>query len=219
MQLEIILAVVAVVGTIAGIAWWFSPDQRAKRAMKSVARTTIKDAPDGEKVRVTGRVECDAPLYAPLSGRACAAWRVIVREKRGKHTYTLVDDSEVTAFRLVDGDDRAHVDESYVKVVLDEDASGSTGLFGEPPPELVDFLADRGHSTQGFFLSKTLWYREGVAEIDETVAVMGLARWEADPEKRAQAAGYRTVSQPERLVLCAPDDGPLLMSDHHDVVR
>lgn len=119
-------------------------------------------------------------------------------------------------FFVCEGEHRALVKTDLAQPILDEDASFSSGFLNDATPELEAFLADRGHSSQGWVFNKTMRYREGVVEAGETVAVVGVGRWERDPEANARAgAGYRQADLPTRLVLEAPDDGPLLLSDEY----
>ena len=76
-----ILLALAVFAVIGFVSWWFSADEKARRAMRSVPVKAIADALEGEKVRIVGPATVEAPLSAPLSGRACAAWRVVVEQK------------------------------------------------------------------------------------------------------------------------------------------
>ena len=60
--------------------------------------------------------------------------------------------------------------------------------------------------------NRTLRYREAVFEEGEEVAVLGRARWEMDPDPKAEGSGYRGGAK--RLVIEAPEtEGPLLASD------
>ena len=147
---------------------------------------------------------------------------IVVEEKRrrGKHSYwqTLVDEEEGTDFLLLDDTGKAKVQVSYASAVLHGDAEGGSGFLNEPTPELDSFLSARGHSTQGWIFNKTIRFREGVAEPNERVAVVGMGKWERDPEEAAMAGeGYREAVMPKRLVLSAPSEGPLLLSDESDV--
>jgi len=198
--------------------WWFSADQRARRAMRALPVRPIAEALEAEKVRISGPARPLAePLTAPLSGRPCACWRVVVEEKvrRDKTTYwrTVVDDHEVVDFVIEDGSGKAVVRTAMVQPVLDRDMDARSGFLNDATPELEAFLSERGHSSQGWVFNKTMRYREGVLEPGESVCVVGVGRWEPDPEAAAEARGYRTAHQPRRLVLSAPAEGPLLLSD------
>lgn len=213
-----------VVGLVLFLGWWFSADQRAKRAMRGVPKRSIADVIEGERARIVGAVDVPEPTYAPLSGRPCAYWRVTVEERRssGKNSYwrTIVDEHEGVDFFLTDSTGKAKVEAMHVQPVLAHDARGGSGFLNDPTPELQAFLTERGHDTQGWIFNKTIRFREGVAERGELVAVVGTGRWERDPDEKARAgSGYREAAMPQRLVMSAPEDGsPLLLSDEHDVL-
>jgi len=203
---------------IAYAAWWNSADQRALRALASVPRRRLADAVDGETVRIVGRAGLLSPLTAPLSGRPCAAWRVIVQERRsrGKSSrwVTVVDDQETANFLVVDGQAKAFVDTGGAQVVLDKDRQGTSGMFREPTQELVEFLSVRGVSTQGVLVNKHMRFSEGVLEEGEPVAVLGEGNWERDPDEEGRAgSGYREAVAPGRLVMTSPAGGSLILSD------
>jgi hypothetical protein len=218
MDLAFVPLALAVIVVIFLASWWFSADQRARRAMKAVPRRRVAEVIEGEKARVVGRVEVERTVTAPLSGRPCAYWRVVVEEKRssGKssHWRTIIDEHDGVDFFLRDEDGKALVKTAFVHAVLEKDSHFSSGLFDDAGPELEAFLAQRGHSSTGLVFNKTMRYREGVVEPGELVAAVGVGRWERDPDEQARAgAGYREARLPERLVLDAPAEGPLLLSD------
>lgn len=219
----VLVVVVAIFGGM-GAFWYFSPDQRAKRAIRAVAVSRIADVSDGERVRVVGQIEVEAPVAAPLSGRACAYWRVLVEELRsnGKSSswHKLVDEHDGVDFLLRDSTGAAWVESMHVTAILDKDGSGSSGFLQDPSPQLEAFLAERGHDTKGWFFNKRIRFREGVAEPGETIAVVGDAKWERDPDSSTRAGdGYREAQVPQRLRVRAPEDGsPLLLSDQSDLL-
>jgi hypothetical protein len=217
-----LLIFAVIVGGI-GLTWYFSPGQVARRAMKSTPRRRVGDVLDGEVARVVGRVEPIETLRAPLTGRACVCWHVEVQEYRssGKsgHWSTVIDEHEATDFFLKDEATRALVKTSFTKPVLEQDRTLKSGFLNDATPELEAFLAARGRSSQGWVFNKNMRYREGVLEPDEQVCVVGLGRWERDPEAHATPGqGYRDAQLPQRLVLDSPTSGPLLLTDEHDIV-
>ena len=214
----------AAFGAIAFFAWYFSADQKARRAMRSVPRRDIESVPDGEKARIVGTVRVTDTVAAPLSGRACAYWRVTVQEQRGggknRRWVTIIDEHEGVDFVLEDGGAKALIKTDYVQAVLEKDGKFSSGLFNDAGQELEQFLSERGHSSQGWIFNKNMRYHEGVVEPGEVVCAVGVGRWERDPDEKASAgAGYREAQMPKRLVLSSPDDGPLLLSDEPSMVR
>lgn len=223
MGIALILGFFAALGVVLFLLWYFSADQRARRAIASVPIRAIPDVIGGERVRVVGTVELVGSVAAPLSARPCAYWRVVVEEQRGaknKRWVKIVDEHEGVDFMISNGEHRALVKTDLCQPVLDNDASYSSGFMNDATPELEAFLAERGYASQGWVFNKSMRYREGVVEAGETVAVVGVGRWEADPERAPTAGGgYRDAKQPERLVLEAPDDGPLLLSDEPSLTK
>lgn len=217
------LVAMAAVGGIAFFVWYFSADQKARRAMRSVPRLDIEHVSEGEKARIVGTVEVGETVAAPLSGRACAYWRVTVQEQRGggknRHWVTIIDEHDGVDFFLKDGKAKALIETVHVQAVLEKDGKFSSGFLNDAGPELEAFLAERGHSSQGWVFNKNMRYHEGVVEPGEIVCAVGVGRWERDPDEQASAgAGYREAQMPKRLRLVSPDDGPLLLSDEPGMV-
>ncbi|NOY94235.1 MAG: hypothetical protein GXP55_23910 [Deltaproteobacteria bacterium] len=218
MDLLLLGAFLLVAVAIAFGSWYFSADRRALRAMKAVPLLPVGDVREGQKTRIVGRAELLETLTAPLTGRACAAWRVAVLEQRrsGKNSrwVTVLDEQESVDFLVLDGTSKALVKANDASVVLDKDWKDSSGLFAAATPELESFLQERGLSSKGFVFNKGMKYHEGVLEAGEYVAVVGVGRWERDPERGPSAgAGYREASAPRRLVMTSPDDDMLILSD------
>jgi len=203
-----------------GLRWYFGREQRLKRRLRSLPVQPIAETPEGKDVRVAGRlayVDGNAPLTAPISGRPCAAWRVVVEEMRGgggnnnskRKWVAVVTESEARDFLLEDSTGRARVDGTLVELVLDFDSRGSTGVFRDASPQLKDFLFWRGIATEGLVFNKNMRYREGILEAGEKVTVAGSGRWENDPSQRA--GGYREVGRILRVG--AMEGGELLATD------
>ncbi len=200
----------------AGARWYFGREQRLRRRIKALPLSSIAQTPEGQDVRVSGRLAYlgdRAPLTAPVSGRPCAAWRIIVRERRGsgknKRWVTLVEEGDSRDFVLEDESGRAIVDGTLVELALDFDSRGGTGFFSSPNPYLEQFLHERGIATKGIVFDKTLQFREGALEAGERVTVAGSGAWENDPSQRGQ--GYRDVGK--LLRVGAMSDGNLLATD------
>ncbi len=200
------------------VSFFWSRDARLKRRMRKLPRRSIRDTPEGVDARVSGRlrlVDDQPPLHAPLSGRPCAAWRVVVQERRGsgnnRRWVTIVEDQASTEFILEDGTGRAVIDGTAITVIVDIDDTGGIGMF-EESPQLERFLTERGISFTGLLWRKTFRYREGILEAGETVTVAGSGTWEADPSQLG--GGYRDVGK--RLLVKALSDGQLLATDDRD---
>lgn len=204
----------ALVGLILGAAWWFSKEQQIKRALRKLRPTPLGEVRDG-LVKVRGTVATLEALQAPLSGRACAYYEVIVEQRvsSGKSSSwrTIIREVEERDFLLEDGTGRARVEMVAVEAAVTKDGHWSSGTLNDATPELEEFLQRHGHASQGWVFNKTLRYREGVLEPGEEVAVLGWAEREIDPEPGTAGAGYRDA--PTRVVLRANGASALRVSD------
>lgn len=216
----ILVGVLAAGAGIAFLTWWLSPYQRTLRALRAAPRVRIADAPDGQLVRIVGQLRApEAALSAPLSGRACTHYEIVVEEhvKRGKSSSwrTLFRESETRDFSLDDGGGTAIVETDHLEVALVQDHHQRSGTFEDASPALEALLARHGHSSTGLLgFNRTIRYREGVLEPGEEVSVLGWARWEDDPEAGLDPSrgGYRGSARKKRLVIHAAE-GPVRASD------
>lgn len=197
---------------------FFSARGRARRALRKASRVPIGRAKDGELAKLCGTLRgVEQPVVGPLSKRPCAYYRTTVEQKKGSgnssHWRTIIDESDfVQRFWIEDGTGRALVELVYPMVVLTMDNSFSSGFLDDATPDLEEFLARHGESSEGWVFNKTLRYKEGLLEEGEKVAVFGLCRWEPDPDPAAASgAGFR--QQAMRLKVIAPQDNQLLLSD------
>jgi len=220
----IVLPVIALgsLAAFAGLRWYFSREQRLKRRIRELPLSPIGDTPEHQDVRVSGHLayrEDRAPLVAPVSRRPCAAWRIVVRERRGsgrnKRWVTIVEESDSRDFVLEDESGRAIVEGTLVELALDFDSKGGTGVFSGSNPFLRQFLHERGIATKGIVFDKALQFREGALEAGERVTVAGSGTWENDPTQRGQ--GYRDVGK--LLRVGAMSDGNLLATDDPKMAR
>ncbi len=195
----------------------FTRERRIKRALKRVRPRLVRDVRDGKVVKLVGELAYAAqPLTAPLSGRTCAFYSILVEEyrsrgTRGGHWYEVLREERGVDFFVRDESGVALVrpggGQALPALVQDRKARSSPILHSDA--DLERFLAERGRSAEGFFFRKNLRAFEGVLEAGERVAVGGLARWVADPD--AAGGGYREAGR--RLVLQSSESLPLLFSD------
>lgn len=216
------LAALALVGAIVLGAWWLSPYQQTLRALRSVPRVSVSDATEGSLVRIVGTLRAGArTLEAPLSGRPCACFRVEVdvRVSTGKSSSwrNIIREEDGADFFVEDPSGRALVKGGTVEAAIVLDHHLKSGTFDDATPELEAYLARHGHKSTDFLgFNKAIRYREGVLEPGETVAVLGRARWEDDPEAGAaqpSSGGYRESARKKRLVLEPGELGPVRVSD------
>jgi len=190
-----------------------------KRQLRALRRTAIKDAKSGP-IKVVGRAVDDEGwpiLKAPLSGRTCVLYEVVVRERhvtRKGRTSEDLRDRNSREFLVDDGTGRAIVPaHDRFQLALDHDVSQRSGWRRDPTPELVAYLRTRGVTSATLLgWNRNLEYSEGVVEPGETVAVLGSARLE---ETSGSGGGYRDVG---RRVTIEPLGDTLYLSDERDVV-
>lgn len=198
--------------------WYFSEDAVTRRALRARRRVDIAAVADGATVKIGGTVSCAdgvEPLVAPLSGRPCVAWVVVVeeREQAGKtsHWHEVVRDVLAQRFMLDDGTGRAVVEAQRPAVALHRDGHFQSGTFNDASPRLEAFLERYGLKSTGMLgFNKQMRYYEGVIEAGERASAYGTARLEPDPEGGG-GAGYRTAAM--RVVLVEPEDESMLLSD------
>lgn len=204
----------ALFGLIFFLVWWFSKEQKIRRALRNVRPTPIGQVREG-LVKISGACRPLNVLRAPLSGRACAYYEVLVEQKvssgKSSHWRTIIREVEERDFVVEDGTGRARIEMVAIEAAVTRDGHWSSGTFNDASPELEAFLNRHGHGSEGWIFNKTLRYREGVIEPGEQVAVLGWAEREIDPEPGGAGHGFRDPAS--RVVLRGNGVQPLRVSD------
>jgi hypothetical protein len=200
-----IVAFAAAAAVIAGVglSYVFSADARTRRALKKRTVTPIRGLRDGELVRVRGQVIAgERVLEAPLSRRSCVYYLATVDQETGRNHWREVAREERHAeFVIDDGTGKLHVNMAVSRVAVVRDLHTRSGTFDDASEVEETFLRRHGLQSTNFIgLNLAIRYEEGTIEPGEEVTALGLVRTEV-------RAGQRV------LVLDAPDDGPLLVSD------
>jgi len=206
---------------VAVLAIFFNADARIKRAIRKAPRTDIADFPQHGAAKIVGTIRMlDDSLRAPLSGRVCTYYEATVEEyrRRGKHSswVNIIIETDGTPFLIEDSTGRALVDPRGARVALVVDGTSKSGTFDDATPQEEEFLQRHNRKSQGWFLNKSLRYREGVLEIGETVTVFGAGIREADPDAVNDAGGYRGMA-PTRIRLGGSSKSALMISDDPSV--
>lgn len=217
-QIIFIAAAVLVMGIIFFLVTYFSKKAVVKRKLKKAAGKKISDFVSGDIARVVGKVEfAGEPLIAPLSGRRCARYYILVEEKvssgKSSHWNTLIEEEVVGRFVIRDGRHVACIDSKNVKSYLVEDRQYSSGYGEDATAVLEKYLNEHGKKSEGIFgMNKTIRYKEGVLEEGEMIAVVGRGEWKnAD---QVQFPNYDRV-----LVISSTDEEPVYLSDDPDTVK
>lgn len=206
-----LFAVLIVVGVGFALAVVFSNRRmRAVGAMLRVPETEIATAIDGQVVRLVGEVvPKDPPLTAPLSGRECVFYQVVVTSYStfaGPGEFSTLakaslndalDECVGVRFSLRGGSGTAQIDPSGARAFFDgEQTFGASD--DEPLEPALRALLDR-HDRPGNRYTAT----ESVVTPGMRISVMGIAEWSAD---RSQ------------LTLASTDEQPLSISDLSDLL-
>lgn len=205
-MLEPLLIVAAAVVAIITIAHLVSVDARTRRALKRPV-TPIARLRPGERARVRGRVVAPAEaLRAPLSDRPCVYYvAIVVQESANNNWRELAKEERAVDFELDDGTGRLRVRMARTQALVVRDHRPRSGPGDDPDPAERAFL-DRHKlgSTNSRGKPAATRYYEGVLEPDEPITALGIVR-------REEHDGA--------LVLEAPADGPLYVSDERPAVE
>lgn len=176
----------------AGLRWW------RKRALAGEWRrrrvSAIGSATEGEVVLV-GRARGAEPLLsAPLTGRTCIAYKVVVIADRDAPPVAV--DTRCVRFELTDDSGTALITDRDGELQLATDWSVTAGGTTEPlNRQLAEYLATIGQKATFW---RTLRLEESVIADDTPVAVLGIARRVSDPDPQ-RVDHYREL--PTRLAV------------------
>lgn len=177
-----ILVVIAII-IVSVLSFVFNKKQQIKRKLKKAEFKKICDFKDGDVAKVVGQVEfIQQPLTAPLSKRECSFYYIKVQKKvssgKSSHWDTIIEE-EVSSDFLIKGETHyALVKDKNIKCYIVQDASYSSGFLNDADAVLENYLNSKGHNSEGFLgMNKTMRYKEGVLEENETVAAYGKGVW------------------------------------------
>ncbi len=217
MTVFVIIVFAILIGSIL-YTYYFSRKGIVRRKLRKAVQVSIANFKDDEIAKVRGEVKfVKEPLTAPLSGRACAHYRVVVEEQRksgkSRSWHTIIEEEQSSNFLVKEGSHYALMDHKNRKSYLVPDAKYDSGFLNDATPHLEAFLNKYGHKSEGFFgMNKTIRYREGVLEEGELVAVTGLGRW-------MDAASFNLDLETDKiLVLVAPEGDEIYLSDDPDLI-
>lgn len=191
-----------------GLMWYFSAEQKAKRVMLAEPLTPISGLVPGDRARVAGRVRLLDPLEAPLSGRDCAYWHVLVEEHRGKNSwYTVAQGDDSAPFLLADGGREVRVDPRRARMLVRRESAGHTGAFDPASDRERRLLQRLGVAPTSFLgLNRHFRFTEGRIDAGEAVAVLGTAQ-------------LREIGGATELLVEPGAEGELIVSDWAETRR
>ncbi|HSN25713.1 MAG TPA: hypothetical protein VLT45_05490 [Kofleriaceae bacterium] len=199
---------------------YFSRASQLTRELGRYPRMSLAELPEGTLGRVVGKaVALDDTLEAPLSGRPCLYYTSIVEVSDGKDWKEIIREDRAVMFVLDDGSERAIVDPSSSKVVLDFMETGSSGTFDKPTAREQAFLDahDTASTHAGGLFNRSLRYREAMIEVGGTIAIYGATTREPDPNARPDG-GYRGDA-PTQLRMTSSRKQPMVISNSASATR
>lgn len=215
-----IAACLLVAGIIVFLANFFSKKAMVKRHLRKAVLKRIESVSEGETVKISGRVELTGEaLIAPLSGRKCAYYHVLVEQcvntGKSSHYVKLIEEEVAGKFGIRDGRSCARVVSRDSGVVSGEiesyivdDRKYSSGIFNDPSEVLENYLNSHGKKSDDFMgFNKSIRYKEGILEEGEVISVLGKASW-----KHAEA-GEWSDDFGKLLIIGPTDKMPVYLSD------
>jgi len=167
------------------VTFYFSSKNRILRELKKSRKKSLNSIKKNEYAKVIGISKpIKAPLTAPLSDRICVYYHVTIEVKRDKNWRKIIDHTESQDFFIVTNTEMAMVktsdlNPSFKHIHLVNDFNKTTGFRNDAPEKLEAYLkAHNKKSTSVFGFNKQMRYREGVIELDEPIAVKGMAEWQ-----------------------------------------
>lgn len=200
-------------GAAAAAVARFGRQASARRGLAGAVRTSMAAAPEGARVHLIGAIAAGAELPAPISGRACVYYAVAIEEEVGTAWAVVYTDQGAVPFAVSDGTGRALIDAAGAEIEIEAGRQAGT-LEGAALAGLSATVAIRLHGNSGLG-GPRLRYREVALAVGDTVAVIGTAVREPDPDAVAAVTGYRD-GPPTRLRLGRSAAHALWLSDARD---
>jgi len=192
--------------------------RRLRRELREAPQLALADVPENQFARVRGIVRpLDARLLdAPLTGRLCVYYAIIVREVSHDSVLNVIpaelgSDHDGMAFVLADGDAHAVIDPAHARISAEYDHESASKAAFDATPRQRAVLERLGLIKRDWFSTAGLLYREAVLEVDEAITVLGAGTLERDPE--AAPTGLYREGVPMRLRFTGTRKHPLAISD------
>lgn len=154
--------------------------------------TALRDAAADEVGWVRGTVIGEAPIVAPLSGRACTYYKIVIEVRDGDGWKRVAYEARGQSFELDDGTGIALVDPGDANVEVDYDRQYEL----RPDQRVVQPIAELARRFK--LPAELVMIREGVLEVGEVVAARGRLVIEVDPDRERGGARRVRVVGPGR---------------------
>jgi hypothetical protein len=176
---------------------------RRRQRILSTPTTPIAECTGDSVVEIKGKVVASeqGSFKTPFSGRDAVFCRVTVQERRrnGSRQYwhTIVEEIEAREFYVDDGSGQiAHINPRDANTLLDKQSVASSGMFNDPPPQLVAFLDAHGVKSETWTgTNESMQYLEEVLAPGDALYAIGPCHREAGPgpDANRDAPGSRLV--------------------------
>ena len=184
--------------------------RRVLRQQHRVRPWLIAELPDGEQGRLVGTASTlHRTLTAPLSGRACLYYIVLVKPVESSGAQDLFTERNGIAFTLEDASGSAIIDPARASMALAFDHREELRPSDQPSPAQRALLLRHDHSSR----SSQLRFVEAVLSVGERITVVGAGVRRPDLASSAES-GYRSAPPP-RLRIAASDAVPLSIRSQH----
>jgi len=184
----IFISALSVIGIIIFVSYYYGNKAKVLRALKELNPSIIINARENQSVKIIGTISSsNSFLISPLTQRKCVYYKVHVEKQvssgNSSHWETIIEDNKANDFMIESGGENAYVKMQHYKSYLIEDGAFESGTFNDATPKLEKYLNSFGKESEGLFgFNKTIRYKEGILEINEPVAVKGIANWKNPKE-------------------------------------
>ena len=192
--------------------WFFSSLAIAKRQFKKDAVKPIFNFKEGEFGKIIGKVEnISTPLTAPLSGKKCVYYEVIVIRNPGEDEIKLVEEKKSIDFFISNNSGKALVKINNTAICeINKDINFSSGWITDPNNSMKAFLEKHAIKQKGFLnLNKSLDFIEKRFDIGEQIGILGVGHWEIPTNTNNNQENNKKV-----LTFKSLEQHPLFVSDN-----
>ena len=206
----VVYIVIGLLVVVFAIASYLGSDgYLVRKGLEETKRVSVSELVEGQKAKVVGvvRVRDGRKLTAPLSGRECVFYEVVVAERvhNGKHSHwkERIHDVDQVDFDVDDGTGTVHVRTTNMKQIAAVDERQSSGFLDDATPELEAYLKRHGTGSEGILFNKSMRYREGIFAVGEHVAIcgqVGMERGATDDSEDATKTPYLDAPPGETLL-------------------
>jgi hypothetical protein len=208
---------------------YFSRYEKVKRQLDKTPEKKISDFKSGEVAKVVGNIKyIGKTLIAPLSGRKCVYYYILVEEHQyGQPSnnkvlnggwYKIIEEDVAGDVVIKQGNSYAIIETMMVKSYLIKDSQYSSvlndsqyssGLLNDVTSRLEAYLSKHDYDSAAFLVKNNhLRYKEGILEEGELLEVVGKGNWKRKNEISFDIPADKVlvISSDNRQPVCFTDD-------------